>query len=125
MRYLRSVAADPDKEKVPDHALAELAHCAQRIRDLEAFLAHATTFTFPSIEGINFDSNLVDDQPVTADYVGRGRWGVRRMGRVWNHVDRAWEYEPQPSSRDDAFRARCYFRTRDQAVGVAMELTGG
>lgn len=111
MRYLRSVA-DPDKDKVPDHALAELAACAQRIRDLEMLLGHATTFMFAQ------ETTLA---VVTVEAGLRNRWAVRRFGLTWNRQDRRFELEPPA---DDPSIERFRFRTRDEAVGIAMELAG-
>jgi hypothetical protein len=42
------------------------------------------------------------------------RFAVRRMGSVLNK-DGEWEFEPQPSSRDEAFFARCRFDTFEAA----------
>ena len=42
------------------------------------------------------------------------RWTVRRQGSVLNKSGR-WEFEPLPSSRDDAFYKRCRFNTLEQA----------
>jgi len=36
------------------------------------------------------------------------KWAVRKLGACLNH-DGEWEYEPMPSSRDDAFLHRCRF----------------
>lgn len=50
---------------------------------------------------------------------GRGvvRWSIRRVGdNCCLNRDGRWEYEPQPSSRDDAFFARCRFASLDDAV---------
>jgi hypothetical protein len=35
-------------------------------------------------------------------------WAVRWLSRCWNR-DGEWEFEPLPSSRDDAFKARTRF----------------
>lgn len=43
------------------------------------------------------------------------RWAVRWYGHCLTKTAE-WEYEPMPSSRDDAFYARCRFDTLEQAV---------
>ena len=43
------------------------------------------------------------------------KWAVRWHGRCLTKTAE-WEYEPLPSSRDDAFYARCRFDTLEQAV---------
>jgi len=48
------------------------------------------------------------------------KWAVRWMGRCLTH-DGEWEYEPQPSSRDDAFYARCRFDSLEEAVTLAAK----
>lgn len=63
--------------------------------------------------------------PVTFDrmlspfYAGE-RWAVRRGGYVLN-AQKDWEYEPLPSSRDDAFYARCRFESLEAAVAAYDE----
>lgn len=47
---------------------------------------------------------------------GHDLWAVRYMGEVLNKRGE-WEYEPLPSSRDDAFRERCRFATPAEAYG--------
>ncbi|KWU24783.1 hypothetical protein [Burkholderia cenocepacia] len=43
------------------------------------------------------------------------RWAVRKFGSALS-VDGSFEYEPMPSSRDDAFYARCRFDTVANAL---------
>ena len=45
------------------------------------------------------------------------RWAVRRLSQCLSREGK-WEYEPMPSSRDDAFYARCRFNTLEDAVSV-------
>jgi len=49
---------------------------------------------------------------------GSIKWKVSSGSRCLNCVGE-WEYEPMPSSRDDAFLARCRFDTLDKAVRLA------
>ncbi len=46
---------------------------------------------------------------------GTDRYAVRQGDNVLN-TDGGWEYEPQPSNRDDAFFKRCRFATFDDAA---------
>lgn len=48
------------------------------------------------------------------------RWAVCDKGLVLNHKG-AWEYEPMPSSRTDAFKMRCRFDTFDEAYNAARD----
>ena len=45
------------------------------------------------------------------------RWAVRKFGSALNR-DGEFEFEPMPSSRDDAFFARCRFDTVEQALSA-------
>lgn len=56
---------------------------------------------------------------VTVNDRGKG-WSVQWMGEVLNKAGE-WEYEPLPSSRDDAFFARCRF-TEEQAKALALAM---
>lgn len=47
------------------------------------------------------------------------RWAIRHGEGAGSDVftrDGEWEWEPQPSSRDDAFFARCRFATADEGL---------
>lgn len=48
---------------------------------------------------------------------GSYRWAIRRYGDCMNS-DGEWEYEPQPSSRDDSFMDRCRFNSAEDAYTV-------
>src|SRR5574337_49177 len=52
---------------------------------------------------------------------GSYKWAVRRGGACMN-IDGEFEYEPMPSSRDNAFLARCRFDSAESAY-AAWELT--
>lgn len=54
---------------------------------------------------------------------GARRFAVVEAGWVLNK-DGEWEYEPLPSSRDDAFMERCRFDEFDDAY-YTFERTGG
>ncbi len=47
-------------------------------------------------------------------------WAIRRGGYVLNR-DGQWEHEPLPSSRDDAFLARCRYPLADALRHAARE----
>lgn len=47
-------------------------------------------------------------------------WAVTRLSSCLNR-DGEWEFEPTPSSRDDAFKARCRFLTCDEAITVYQQ----
>lgn len=46
-------------------------------------------------------------------------WAVRSMGDVL-HANGEWEWEPTPSSRDDAFYKTARFATLEDAVAAAL-----
>jgi hypothetical protein len=52
---------------------------------------------------------------------GQIRYAVTWLGRVANH-DCEWEWEPQPSSREDAFYKRCRFDDWEEAYQVAIRM---
>jgi hypothetical protein len=47
---------------------------------------------------------------------GDPRWAIRRGHECFNHQGE-WEWEPQPSSRDNAFYARCRWGSAAAAAG--------
>lgn len=47
---------------------------------------------------------------------GSIRWAVRCSSNVLGTA--GWEWEPQPSSRDDAFLARCRYPTPEAALAA-------
>lgn len=51
---------------------------------------------------------------------GSDLWAIRQRGFCLNKQGE-WEYEPLPSSRDEAFFARCRWADRDEAIRVAQE----
>jgi hypothetical protein len=50
---------------------------------------------------------------------GPDLWAVRYSSDCLNKSGE-WEWEPMPSSRDDAFIARCRFATADEAIRAAL-----
>jgi hypothetical protein len=69
----------------------------------------------------NFE-NMVPD-PVTIEKMNSPlypveKFAVRRLGFVLAK-DEQWEWEPQPSSRDDEFYKRCRFDSFDEASKAA------
>ncbi len=61
-------------------------------------------------------------RPITIELVANPRTGVDkwavRQGSNCLAKDGEWEYEPQPSSRDDAFLDRCRYKTLEEANAV-------
>lgn len=55
---------------------------------------------------------------------GGHKWAVRIRGEVLNKQG-FMEYEPQPSSRDDAFMARCRFDSAKEAIDAAIAAQQG
>lgn len=64
--------------------------------------------------GARYDAPTLDR---VGQIEGPDLWAVRRLGRCLNR-DGEWEYEPRPSSRDDAFKARCRFATPEEALAA-------
>lgn len=50
-------------------------------------------------------------------------WAIRRHGECWTRGG-VWEYEPMPSSRDDAFLARARFGEQE-AKDLALAIWAG
>lgn len=50
---------------------------------------------------------------------GSIRWAVRCSSNVLG--TNGWEWEPQPSSRDDAFLARCRYPTPEAALAAYLD----
>lgn len=46
-------------------------------------------------------------------------YAIRQMGACWSH-NREWEYEPIPSSRDDAFFERCRWKSWEEAANAIV-----
>jgi hypothetical protein len=72
------------------------------------------------------NSNALSDLPILAYDLGnnvklervRGPygWAIRNeAGSVLGKTDDEWEWEPQPSSRDEAFYERCRYATPEEA----------
>lgn len=51
------------------------------------------------------------------------RWAIRKNGDCMD-ADGHWTYEPQPSSRDDAFTAAHRFGSADEAIAIALKALG-
>lgn len=73
-----------------------------------------------------YDTNDEEGPIFTVAVTNRGKgWAVCWMGEVLNDSNQ-WEYEPQPSSRDDDFYNRCRFTqddALDRAFAVVDEIT--
>jgi hypothetical protein len=65
------------------------------------------------------DPESEDTYAVEVTWRGHDKYAVKRRSQVWNGSE--WEYEPQPSSRDDAFVARTRFGY-EQAASIAARL---
>jgi len=55
---------------------------------------------------------------------GSRMWVVTQFTSGVLNKDGEWEYEPQPSSRDDAFIARTRWATFDEALAAAIRRRG-
>lgn len=56
---------------------------------------------------------------------GPAKWAVRRLGDCLNK-NGEWEWEPNPSSRDDEFLARCRFDSPEEAfAALSGDVEGG
>lgn len=55
---------------------------------------------------------------------GPDKWVVQSNSNVLNK-DGEWEWEPRPSSRDDAYLARCRFDTAEEALAAYIKFEGG
>lgn len=51
---------------------------------------------------------------------GDDSWAVLRRGAAWNWRTKAWDYEPLPSSRTDAYK-RTHRFPLEQALAIARE----
>lgn len=58
-------------------------------------------------------------EPVLVEYRGKGKWAITNGSDGVMNRDGEWEWEPQPSSRDDAFLARCRYDSAEEAMKVA------
>jgi hypothetical protein len=70
-----------------------------------------------TMEGVSPDHPTIEVQRVGDIIDGKAtldvdRWAIRYMRRCWNR-DGEWEWEPIPSSRDDAFKERTRFPLRE------------
>ena len=61
-----------------------------------------------------------DTWKVTIEWRGRDRWAVTRTGRACLSTDGKWEYEPDPSERDEAWLDAHRF-SFEQAQALAVE----
>lgn len=72
------------------------------------------------------DAELIDSagadevtiERIVSPFYNGERFAVRHIGSVLS-VNGKWEYEPFPSSRDDAFYERCRFATFEAAKRAA------
>lgn len=59
----------------------------------------------------------------TSQMDGSYLWKAKRGSDCLNKSGE-WEYEPQPSSRDDEFMTRCRFATANEAIAAARAASG-
>lgn len=70
------------------------------------------------------DPSLPSIELMKSPFYQGDRYAVRNsMGRCLN-INSEWEYEPSPSSRDDAFYERCRFKSFGDAVAAALAAVG-
>jgi hypothetical protein len=63
---------------------------------------------------------------LTVEWRGHEKWAVTSGSVVYDAAADEWEYEPQPSSRDDDFLARTrYSREEALAIGQRLAERGG
>jgi hypothetical protein len=69
------------------------------------------------------DRNGERSWAITVEWRGDENHCVKRGSLVWNDAAADWEYEPQPSSRDDEFIARTRY-SYARACALAVRLVG-
>ena len=85
-----------------------------------AFPAHVSEYV---IEGLPAYRGSDDIRIARSKLDARVVWAVRHQGNCLNKQGE-WEYEPQPSSRDEAFFARCRFDSAEAAIQAAQAVVG-
>ena len=70
----------------------------------------------------NFKSLSVSIELLVSPFYEGERFAVRHAGRCLT-IKGEWEYEPMPSSRDEAFYERCRFLSFEAAQSAIKELT--
>ena len=66
------------------------------------------------------DEFVIDrDHRITVSNRGRAHWAVVQDGILNLNKDGQWQWEPQPSSRDDEFLAACRFESLAEAMAAA------
>ncbi len=74
-----------------------------------------TEFQFKDMFEDTSEPSTVSFVRMNSPFYDGERWAVRGHGHCLTKTAE-WEYEPMPSSRDDAFYSRCRFDTLEQAV---------
>lgn len=105
---------DFDPEAVISRAIAEIGALRSELRQANARLDRATEFlvTAPGVDEVVIRKcygHWLPKQPM---------WKVSHYGGTLNK-DGRWEVEPQPSSRDDEYYARCRYDTYEEAEAAA------
>lgn len=75
----------------------------------------------PVISAYSIDTGRLDEIRIerARQISGPALWAVRYRGDCLNKFG-SWEWEPMPSSRDDAFLARCRFSDAETAIEAAQ-----
>ena len=89
---------------------AEGGVMATTIQDLVA-----VEYQLKSEFGTDVPRHVITFTRMRSPFYHGDRWAVRFSGRVLN-TSGEWEWEPQPSSRDDEFYARCRFGSLEAAL---------
>lgn len=85
--------------------------------------------TTPQVRVTCYTVNLVPESAhpldrslfgIKVEYAGLGRWAVRWQGRCLDHAG-DWDYEPQPSSREDNWLDAHRFSSEYTAIQLAVD----
>lgn len=134
------VAHSQDKDDA-DFAASQLANDEQQLRVIRVCLLPADShqsvpsdYSAPVVPVMaeamvtqytlgDLDDRDTMHRAIRVEYAGSGRWAVRRLGMSLG-TDGEWDYEPQPSSRDDAWIAAFRFPNAQAALHAASEVRG-
>lgn len=107
---------------------ADLLECAENA-EARAALASSEAQAVEAVANIRIDTYAIPISRTDAILIQRAQqtsgadlWKVKHGGDCLSKSGE-WECEPMPSSRDDAFLARCRFATAEEAIDAAIEHT--